>query len=111
MPWYKVDDHFNAEHTGIEKIKVAGKSICLVQLQREVYALSAICPHAGADLSKGWCTNGQLTCPYHRYAYDLTTGRGAAGQNDYINTYAVEVREDGVYVEVNSWLDKIKGLV
>lgn len=110
MAWYKVTDEYSAQHTGIKKIKVAGKNICLIQYEKQLYALGAVCPHAGADLSQGWCSDGQLICPYHRYAYDLSTGRGAPGQNDYVNTYAVEIRSDGIYVEVNSLVDRIKKL-
>ncbi len=62
------------------------------------YAVQRSCPHAGADLSGGWCKEGKLICPYHRYSYNLETGKGSEGQGDYIDTFPVEVREDGIYI-------------
>jgi 3-phenylpropionate/trans-cinnamate dioxygenase ferredoxin subunit len=41
-----------------------------------------------------------LICPFHRYEYDLNTGRGAKGQGDYIEIYATEVRNEGIYVAI-----------
>jgi nitrite reductase/ring-hydroxylating ferredoxin subunit len=78
--------------------KVRGKKLCIVKNGPEFFATQLRCPHAGADLSMGWCKNGNLVCSYHRHEFDLKTGKGAAGQGDYIDTYPVEIREDGVYV-------------
>ena len=30
----------------------------------------AWCPHLGADLSLGECTNGTVRCPYHHWRFD-----------------------------------------
>lgn len=94
----------------VTKIKVEGKTFCLVRYNDKFYATQAKCPHAGADLSFGWCKQGKLICPYHRYSYDLETGKGSEGQGDYINIYPIEVRKDGVYVglpERKGWLKKL----
>jgi len=108
MAWYKVADVAGLSAPFVVKINAGGKQLCLVNVDDKLYALAATCPHARADLSKGWCDNGKIVCPFHRYQYDLNTGRGAPGQNDYINTYAVEQREDGVYVEVRSFFESFK---
>lgn len=108
MQWYKVH---GLEYTGqpfIKKIKAYGKNICLVGYEGEVFALGARCPHAGEDLSGGWCKEGKLVCPVHRYSYDLTTGRGNPGQGDYVNTYPVKLKGNEVYVGVGSFWEKLK---
>ena len=107
MPWYKVAEINGLAKESLLKVQAGGKTICLVNNNGRWFAVSANCPHAGADLSKGWCQEGQLVCPFHRYTYNLSTGKGATGQNDYINTYPVEARNDGVYVEIKSWFDKL----
>lgn len=73
-----------------------------------MFALSAKCPHAGGDLTGGWCKEGKLICPLHRYSYDLQTGKGSEGQNDYIDKYPVEVKDDAVYVGIESFWEKLK---
>lgn len=80
----------------------------MVSYEGGIHALSATCPHAGGEFSGGWCKDGKLICPIHRYAYDIHTGKGDPGQNDYVDTYPVEVREGGVYIEIVSFLEKVK---
>lgn len=108
MNWYKVPDIQYTNAPFIHKVKVNGKSLCLVGYEDEVYAVSSTCPHAGGELSGGWCKNGKLICPLHRYAYDIKTGKGDPGQNDYIDTYAVEVRGDDIYVGMLTFREKLK---
>lgn len=79
-------------------IKLEGKKICLIKHENNLYAVQNTCPHAGGILSGGWCKNGHIICPIHRYEYSLQTGRGATSQGDYIDIYPVEERIDGVYI-------------
>jgi nitrite reductase/ring-hydroxylating ferredoxin subunit len=109
MNWYKVHNG-KLNDPSLLKVKVNGKSLCLLSHNGEVYALGATCPHAGADLTGGWCEDGKIICPFHRYSYDIKTGKGDPGQNDYVDTYPVKVGEDGIYVGVSSFVDKIKML-
>ncbi|MEO6851245.1 MAG: Rieske 2Fe-2S domain-containing protein, partial [Mucilaginibacter sp.] len=80
----------------------------LVGFEGEIFALSAKCPHAGGDLSAGWCKEGKLICPVHRYSYNLQTGRGSEGQNDYVDTYPVEIRDGAIYVGISSFWGNFK---
>jgi len=99
MNWIKIlsSSDYLAENF-IRLIRVDGKKICLVKVGDEFFASQSRCPHAGADLSQGFCKDKKLICAFHRYEYDLTTGRGAPGQGDYINIYPLERREDGLYI-------------
>ena len=97
MNWIKVNEPI-PEGDFIKQIKLEGKKLCLVRNQGKLYVVENSCPHAGGVLSGGWCKNGHIVCPIHRWEYSLENGRGASGQGDYINIYPVENREDGVYV-------------
>lgn len=109
MAWYKVLEQADLSQPFIKKVKAAGKAICLVNHNHQLFALSAVCPHAGADLSQGWCNDEQrLVCPRHRYEYDLQTGKGASRQNDYVNSYAVKTEGKDVYVEIKLWAESVK---
>ena len=99
MNWIKIlpKDVYTSENF-IRLIKVEGKKICVVKVDDEFFATQSKCPHAGADLSQGFCKDKKLICAFHRYEYDLNTGRGSPGQGDYINIYPIEQREDGIYI-------------
>ena len=101
MKWTKADvKHLPSGGDFIKAIDVGAKKLCLIRIEERVYATQLKCPHAGADLSRGFCKNGKLICPYHRYSYNLSTGKGDAGRGDYIETYPVEVRNDGIYINL-----------
>jgi nitrite reductase/ring-hydroxylating ferredoxin subunit len=105
--WIKVDVQVpNVDF--IKGIQVGQKALCLVRHQGELFATENRCPHAGGILSGGWCENGNLVCPVHRYQYSLKNGRGAEGQGDYVYTYPVEERADGLYVQIKeSWFTRL----
>lgn len=103
MEWFKVEVEL-PEDDVVEQIKVNGKKLCLVKHEQKIYVVQNTCPHAGGILSGGWCKEGHIVCPIHRYEYSLATGRGAPGQGDYIDIYPTELREDGLYVGMKeSW--------
>ena len=97
MKWVKIPIPIPNEDTVVQII-VDGKKLCLIKTQNEVYVIQNTCPHAGGILSGGWCKEGNIVCPVHRWEYNLKTGRGAEGQGDYIHIYPIELREDGAYV-------------
>lgn len=105
MNWIKIIPIENlSDEDFITKVNVSGKNICLIRTEGEIYAVQNKCPHAGAQLSNGWCSNGNIVCPHHRQEFDLKTGRGALGQNNYVNTYPLELRIDGLYIGIKkSW--------
>lgn len=107
MKWYKVADALPTGQPFIRKAKAGSHTICIINYNDELSAVSARCPHAGGDLSHGWCKDGKIVCPLHRYQYDLKTGKGDPGQNDYIDSYPVEIRDDGVYVGITSFWGRI----
>ncbi|MBL4678351.1 MAG: Rieske 2Fe-2S domain-containing protein [Mucilaginibacter sp.] len=109
MKWFTVPGITPSSEPFIKKVKVGGKSMCIVNHEGKLYAVGAVCPHAGAELSGGWCKDGNIICPFHRYGYDLQTGRGNPGQNDFIDSYPIELRDGQVYVGIESFWDKVFG--
>ena len=88
----------------IKEVKLSGKKLCIVKDGDQLFAVQNRCPHAGASLSGGWCINGSIVCPYHRHEFSLETGRGKAQQGNYLETFPVDFRTDGIYVGLkDSW--------
>lgn len=87
-----------------KKIKVAGKAICLLQVYGKLFAVGNRCPHAGADLSQGWCEGNKIVCPFHRHHFDIETGKGNPGQGNFIPVYPIKEEEGRVYIGIKrSW--------
>lgn len=106
MAWYKVFDSVSEAEKSVPLNKAVAieadkKMICLARTGEGFFALDDACPHQGAPLSKGECTlNGAIVCPWHKYPFDLKTGRYLDGPGDYTETYPVELREDGLYIGI-----------
>lgn len=56
-------------------VTINGRKLILVCYEDRLYAFSAACPHAAADLSTGWINRYKVTCPDHDYCFDVRNGR------------------------------------
>lgn len=79
-------------------LNVKGSKICVGQYRGSFFALGDKCPHAGGSLSRGRCEAGKVICPLHRMQYDIKNGREFSGEGFYVNTYPLQVRDEGVYL-------------
>jgi len=104
--WYKVFDSVGEAEERVpvyktDTVKAGSKKICIAHLPDGFFAVSDRCPHNGFSLGKGWCTpEHTVVCPLHRYAFDLKTGRAKTGLADYVYTYPVDCRADGLFVGI-----------
>jgi nitrite reductase/ring-hydroxylating ferredoxin subunit len=113
MKWHKLPLAVINSKQPIQQLQLDGQKFCLVYHKEEWHATSHKCPHAGANLAGGWCVDGQLICPYHRHSFDLSHGKGAAGQHNSITIYRIQHREDGIYIELpqsifRRWLNALQ---
>jgi pyruvate oxidase len=73
-------------------------TVCMTHKDGQYAALDNRCPHQGGPLGEGSIENGWLRCPWHGWDFDPLTGLPPGGFDDGIQTFPVEVRDDGVYV-------------
>ena len=63
-----------------------------------VYAISNICPHAGAALQHGCVEGTVLYCPLHRWGFTLTTGAFVEDSALRVPTYAIAQKDGNFYL-------------
>ena len=111
--WYQV---FSSIETAKEQVplnktisvEVAEKRICLTRTDAGFFALDEKCPHQNLPITHGgFCENGHIVCPFHRYSWDLKTGREIERRENNIQLYSVEERKEGLFIgfekKKNSW--------
>ena len=104
--WHKIFESVDLANKqiplhGAETIRVEKKKICIARNSSGLFAVSDRCPHQGGSLGQGRCTDdGTIICPLHRYNFDLKTGRAQSGIGDFVDTYPLEIRNDGVYIGI-----------
>ncbi len=84
----------------VKEFIIAGNAICLTKVEDSIFAFSNDCPHAGAPLSEGSCTKGQVACAYHGWVFEVETGECLTNPSYSIETYEVLIEKDAVCVQV-----------
>jgi nitrite reductase/ring-hydroxylating ferredoxin subunit len=106
--WIRIADspkEIPFKSNGLAEVEADGKKICLGQTAEGIFAVAQKCPHAGGFLADGFLdANGNLTCPIHRYKFCMRNGRNVSGEGYYLKHWPVEVRPDGVFVEMETGL-------
>lgn len=62
------------------------------------YALHNSCLHRGGPVCQGTLEDTVLTCPWHGYQYDVTTGKLLLDPSAALPMYVVEQRPEGVHL-------------
>ena len=84
----------------IHEVKVSGTVLAVANVAGKLYAISNTCLHRGGPLGQGPLDGNIVTCPWHAWQYDVTTGK--VGQNPTVGVacYPVEVKGDEFYVDL-----------
>jgi nitrite reductase/ring-hydroxylating ferredoxin subunit len=107
--WFRVFDTAEEMQNSIaprrtRSLTVDGKKICIVHGLDGFYAVRDKCPHNGYPLSAGYCTDlNSIVCPIHRYHFDLKTGYAKSGIGARVETYPLEIRENGVFLGIEEY--------
>jgi nitrite reductase/ring-hydroxylating ferredoxin subunit len=80
---------------GGKRIESEGKAIAVFEVEEDLHAIDAVCPHEGGPLDQGVVENGCVTCPWHNYKFNLKTGACVNEPNFKVETYAVEREGEG----------------
>jgi nitrite reductase (NADH) small subunit len=88
----------------ILEVHVAGKNVAVANVGGNFYAISNTCLHRGGPLGQGPLEGTMVTCPWHGWAFDVTSGKLAHNQAAGVACYAVEIRDDEVFVDVREEL-------
>ena len=81
-------------------IDIDGVSIGVFHHDGTWYALRNHCLHAGGPVAAGPLQGNTLTCPWHGFQYNVTTGELLVDPASKLEMYMVVVRDDNVYVSV-----------
>ncbi|QDU41419.1 Ferredoxin CarAc [Maioricimonas rarisocia] len=74
----------------------------LLRAGDDYYCIEDVCTHDGQPLTDGPLADKVITCPRHGAEFDISTGAPLCmPATEPIRTFAVELREDGVYVALD----------
>jgi len=81
-------------------VDVKGRSIALLNVEGQFFALDNTCTHKGGPLAEGEISGHEVTCPWHGARFDVRTGEvvGPPAQRAVVR-YGVRVTGADVEVE------------
>ena len=100
LKWFRIADLNELPEGRVMTVVAGHRTLALSHVDGSYCAIDNHCPHQGGPLGEGSIENGWLRCPWHGWDFNPCTGRSPGGFGDGLDTFAVEAREDGVYVAV-----------
>jgi 3-phenylpropionate/trans-cinnamate dioxygenase ferredoxin subunit len=104
--WYKVFNSPDEARNRVPlnrtvRVDIDNLVLCLVHAPEGFFAVDDKCPHQGLPISRGGiCENGHVVCPFHRFAWNLKTGRESRGVEANIHLYPVSLKAEGLFIGV-----------
>lgn len=100
LRWFRVADPVELPEGRVKTVVAGHRPLALTHYDGKFNALDNACPHQGGPLGEGSIENGWLRCPWHGWDFHPCSGESPGGHDDGVETFPVEVREDGIYVGV-----------
>jgi nitrite reductase (NADH) small subunit len=81
--------------------EAAGKSLAVFNIDGKFHCIENTCCHKGGPLGDGEVEGNVVTCPWHGWRYDVTTGRCLApSPNASVPAFKVTVEGQDVKVDI-----------
>lgn len=84
----------------IREFQIDGKCIALANVSGQFHAINGVCLHRGGPLADGPLEGKVVTCPWHGWQYDVTTGKVGQNPTVGVESYPVEVRGEEIFVSL-----------
>jgi 3-phenylpropionate/trans-cinnamate dioxygenase ferredoxin component len=81
-------------------VDAGGHTLALFNVDGVLYALDSTCPHRGGPLGEGDLDGTIVTCPWHAWRWDVTTGTNTNNPAVKVACFPVTIEGDAVFVEI-----------
>jgi nitrite reductase/ring-hydroxylating ferredoxin subunit/uncharacterized membrane protein len=83
------------------RIEVEEKPVLLYRRGNRIYAVGAVCPHAGGPLEEGYFTGNHVQCPWHDSVFCLEDGHVVHGPSTYaVPNYEARIQNGQIEVRL-----------
>lgn len=84
---------------GLEVV-IEDRIVALYNVGGKFHALDGVCPHQGGPLGKGRLEGCVVTCPWHGWQFDVTTGQHQINAHFRQPKYALRVEGDTILIDL-----------
>jgi nitrite reductase (NADH) small subunit len=98
--WYRLAAVGEVASGSAREFTAGGRVIALFNVDGTFYAMDGVCPHAGGPLGEGSLDGTVVTCPWHGWQFDVTTGRHCLNPRIEHAKFPVKIEGTDIYVEL-----------
>ena len=80
-------------------IQADGQEIALFNVDGNFHALDNTCVHQGGPLGDGDLDGPIVTCPWHAWTYDVTTGACTSNTQAKVSCFPLQVEGEDIFME------------
>jgi len=81
--------------------EINGKQIAIFNVAGRFCAIENVCPHRGGPVGEGDLEGTVVTCPWHGWQFDVTTGASPVNPAATIKKFNCKVEGSDILVEVD----------
>jgi nitrite reductase/ring-hydroxylating ferredoxin subunit len=81
-------------------VEAAGKTLAIFNVDGTYYAIDNTCSHRGGPLGEGDLDDRVVTCPWHAWQWDVTTGANVNNPAVKVACFPVTVEGGGLYIDL-----------
>ena len=96
--WIRAAAAGEVERGKSRAVTVEGWDLALHNVDGKVYCTSNLCPHQGRPIAGGILEGKVITCPWHAWMFDVTTGEAPYNPWNKLPCLPVKVEGDDVLV-------------
>ena len=98
--WVRVAGALDIPAETGKEFAVRGRIVALFNVAGTFYAMDGVCPHAGGPLGEGVLTGRVVTCPWHGWQFDVTSGQHCLNANLRHQAFPVRLEGSDVLIEL-----------
>ena len=98
--WIRLGTAGEIPSGGCRVYEASGNTIAVFNLGDGMHAIDNTCVHRGGPLGEGEISGKNVTCPWHHWSYDVTTGKSTMSDTIGVKKYPLELRENELWVDV-----------
>ena len=100
MSWHKIAAVADCPPGSCLESVAGERIVALFNVEGKFYALDGVCPHQGGPLGEGELTGCIVTCPWHGWQFDVTSGQHQLSRNIIQPPFETKAEDESIWVDL-----------
>jgi nitrite reductase (NADH) small subunit len=84
-----------------KEVVAEGQIVALFNIDGQIHAMDGICPHAGGPVGTGIVEGCVVTCPWHGWQFDVTSGQHVLSPTLSHPTFPTRIEGNSVQIQIS----------